>query len=530
MTPNHLPGAGLHLLDWLCIAAYAVGVLWLGWHYSKQQKDSDEYFTGGGHMSPALIGISLFVTLLSTISYLAQPGEIIKHGPVILAGLAAVPLSYLIVGYILIPALMRHHVSSAYELLEARLGLTGRMMGATMFVTLRLVWMSLLIYITSTALVVIMGIGREWTPLVSAVTGLVTIIYTSIGGLRTVVITDCVQFVLLFGGALLTVVLITIKMGGFAWWPTEWVSTWDTQPLFSLDPTVRATVIGAIIALLVTQVCTAGGDQTAIQRYMATSCPKAARRSFLITSILHVAVFVTLALVGFSLLGYFSAHPELLPPGIGLTKNADGIFPYYISAFIPVGLSGLVVSAMFAAAMSSIDSGVNSITAVVQKDFIERFRGASPSPAGQVRLAKYLAFGIGLLVISASSLMQFVPGNFLEVTQKTTNILVTPIFVLFVLALFVPFATTFGAIAGAATGISTALLIGYWDVFTGRPGLSFQWIGISALAANLGVACAASAIGPKGSSGKAVAAWSAAAICLIIACAGSIVSVAGRRS
>jgi len=91
--------------------------------------------------------------------------------------------------------------------------------------------------------------------------------------------------------------------------------------------------------------------------------------------------------------------------------------------------------------------------------------------------------------------MRYVPGNFLEVTQKTTNLLVTPIFALFFLALFVRFATPLGAIAGCVCGITTAVLIGYWDVITGLPRLSFQWIGISALVVNLTVACLVSYFG-----------------------------------
>lgn len=486
---GQMGGSRLHAVDWLMILLYGGGVLWLGWHCSRKQETKGEYFTGGGNMPSALIGISLFVTLMSTITYLAQPGEMIRHGPVVLSSLAAIPIAYIVVGYLLIPVLMRQRVTSAYELLEARLGIAVRLLGASMFIFLRLVWMSLLIYLTSTALVVILGIDDKWIPVVAACCGLVAIIYTSMGGLRAVVITDFFQFCLLFGGAVLTVVFISVKMGGFAWWPSEWVSTWDTQPLYSFDPRVRATALGAILSGLVWQVSTAGGDQTAIQRYMATRDARTARRSYLVNSAAVVVVMGLLALVGFALLGYFSAHPEALPPGIDLIENGDQIFPLYIAEFLPTGVSGLVVAALFAAAMSSIDSGVNSVTAVVQTDFLDRFRRRPETEEGHLRFSKYLAFGIGVITVAASSLMQYVPGNFLEVTQKTTNLLVTPLFALFFLALFVPFATALGAIAGCICGIATAVCIGYWDVITGLPGLSFQWIGISALTVNISVAC-----------------------------------------
>ncbi len=487
-----MPPAGLQFLDWVFVGVYAVVVIAIGWYYSRKQKDSSEFFTGGGNMSPGLIGISLFVTLFSTITYLAQPGEIIKHGPVILCGMLGAPLAYLIVGYVIIPRFMRHRVTSAYELLEDRLGLRIRLLGASLFIVLRLVWMALMIYLTSNALVFIWGLSPDAVPWVSASCGLIAIIYTSIGGIRTVVITDFIQSVLLFVGALLTLLLVTIHMKGFGWFPTEWATSWDHQPLYSFDPRVRVTVLGSILAMLVWQVSTAGGDQTAIQRYMSTRNAATARRSYLITIICQILIMSTLAIVGFALLGYFNAFPEHLREGMLIEVDADRLFPLFISGFLPVGVSGLVVVALFAAVMSSIDSGLNSITAVVQTDFIDRNRRIQLSPRKHLWMSRLLSLGIGVIVVTASSLMELVPGNFTEVTQKTTNLLVTPIFGLFFLALFIPFATPIGAIAGCLAGISTAVTIGYWDVITGYSSLSFQWIGASALAANMSVSCAVS--------------------------------------
>ena len=108
-------------LDWVVIACYVGGVLTLGWYYSRKQSSTGEYFVGSMHMPPWLIGISIYATLLSTISYLAQPGEVIKHGPsFILGALVSIVISYFIVGYGLIPLIMKQRVTSAYELLEGR--------------------------------------------------------------------------------------------------------------------------------------------------------------------------------------------------------------------------------------------------------------------------------------------------------------------------------------------------------------------------------------------------------------------------
>lgn len=492
------PQAGLHVVDWVLIVIYSAAVIAVGVVHSRKQKDSGEYYTGDGNMSPMLIGVSLFVTLLSTISYLAQPGEIIKHGPTILCGQLGAPITFLIVGFVIIPRFMRSRVTSAYELLEAQLGLPIRLLGASLFLILRMVWMTLMIYLTSKTLTFIIGLNESAIPLVAAGCGLITIVYTSFGGIRTVVVTDFAQSLLLLFGALLTLGIITIRMKGVGWFPTEWVPTWDHQPLISFDPEVRVTVVGSIFSVMVWQIATAGGDQTAIQRYMSTRDAPAARRSYLVTVCCQIVIISILTLVGFALLGYFSAFSELLPGGMTVRADADMLFPLFISSHLPTGVTGLVVVALFAAAMSSLDSGLNSVAAVVQTDFIDRLRGEPLSPRKHLWVSRLLSLTIGVVIVIASGLMAYVPGNFMEVTQKTTNLLVTPIFGLFFLALFVPFARPIGAVAGCLVGIATAVFIGYWDVITGEPALSFQWIGPTALVTNLTVACSVSWVASVG--------------------------------
>lgn len=239
-------------------------------------------------------------------------------------------------------------------------------------------------------------------------------------------------------------------------------------------------------------VCTAGGDQTAIQRYMATRDTVAARRAYLINSIAAASVLLILGLVGLSLMGYYRVHPQQLPAGETLAGSADALFPRYIAHRLPIGISGLVVSGMFAAAMSSIDSGVNSITAVVMTDFVDRFRGKPMTTMGHVRAAQVLALTVGLIVIAASTLIEYVPGNLLEVSKRTTGLLVTPIFTLFFMALFVRFATAAGANSGSLCGFFTATLIAFWNPLIESRSLSITWINPTALTVGVVVGCAVS--------------------------------------
>jgi len=212
-----------------------------------------------------------------------------------------------------------------------------------------------------------------------------------------------------------------------------------------------------------------------------------------------------------------------------IAKDADDLFPRYISYHLPMGVSGLVVAAMFAAAMSSIDSGVNSITAVVMTDYLDRFGLRPKTEKGHVRAAQALAFGVGAIAVFGSLFVGKVQGNISEITQKTTNLLVTPIFSLFFFALFVPFARTLGVWIGTICGILVALATAFsgpliawlatehgvdpasfgteWievkDKTTGElvkavtDPISFQWIGPIALAVNIAVGCAVSYLMPR---------------------------------
>ena len=491
---------GLAAVDWLVLAGYAGLTLWLGWFYGRRQSSTSEYFVGGGRLHPVAVGVSLFATLVSTVSYLSVPGETLGRGPVLLVQLLALPVVYFVVAYGLLPVYMKHRVTSAYELLEVRLGAGARLLGASMFIVLRLAWMSLLVYAAAVAMTVMIGAGPSAVPLIALCTAVVAVVYTSLGGLRAVVVTDCIQSTLLLAAALVVVGIVTLELGGFEWFPTTWHANWDSQPLFSTNPATRVTVFGTLMSTLVWYAATAGGDQVSVQRFMATTGLRAARRAYRTQLAAITVVTLVLALVGFALLGYFEAHPERLGEAMSLRGDADQVFPFFIGHQLPTGIAGLVVAAMFAAAMSSVDSGVNSISAVVLTDFLGRFRARPRDDASKLGLARWLAAATGGVIVLGSSLMYLVPGNITEVTSKTSNLLTAPIFGLFLFALFIPQVRPVGAYVGTAAGIAAAVLVAFsGPIFgahaeTGGDPVSFQWIAPVALLVQVVVGLAASAV------------------------------------
>ena len=210
-----------------------------------------------------------------------------------------------------------------------------------------------------------------------------------------------------------------------------------------------------------------------------------------------LSVTVLLGLLGFALLGFYTQFPSALTAGMTIKEDADLLYPLFIANYLPVGVSGLVVSGALAAAMSSVDSGVNSITAVVTRDILPRLKLPSRDNAAEVKLVRKLAVCIGLSIIGLTFFMQYIPGNFMEMTNRSANLVVQPIFALFVLALWVPFATPLGALLGCAYGLATATLVGFWSNFTGQPSISYHWIGPVTLAVNLIVAIPVSKWGPR---------------------------------
>jgi SSS family solute:Na+ symporter len=474
--------------DWAVIVVYGVGMLAVGWYYSRRTTTTEDYLLGGRNMKWLSVGLSLFATLLSTISYLSWPGETISHGPLFMLGaITAYPFVFLVAGWLLIPFIMKLRVTSAYEILESRLGASVRLLGSFLFLALRLGWMAVIIFATSDkVLVPLMGWPPTATPYVCLVLGAITVVYTSMGGLRAVVFTDVVQTAILFGGAVLTLVLVTVYLGGVgAWWPTSWPAHWP-KPVWGYAPGARITFFGGFLAMFTWYVCTSGSDQMAVQRYLATRDARAARR-VLATSLTASAVITLIMIsVGMAVMAYFRANPYLIPDGQTMLGDADKLFPSFIVFGVPMGLSGLIVAGLLAAAMSSLSSGVNSSCSVITVDFLDRFRARPMSEADHVRLAKYVSVIVGAVVVALSSGVGMVHGNLLEVAFKVVNLLTAPIFGLFFMAMFVRWATAFGTLVGAVFGLAVVVAINYWAELRGVPGLGALFLYIEDLTGTQG--------------------------------------------
>lgn len=483
MRPIPTPAvAFLPALDWTVIVIYMLSMLAIGWYYNRKSETTEDYLLGGRQMKPAWVGISLFASLFSALSYLMLPGETISHGPTYVIGaMLAYPVVALVAGWIVIPLVMRQKATTAYEMLEERFGLTTRLVGSTFFLLIRLLWMALILHATSDQVLgPLLGLSDTATPYVSAALGLITVAYTSMGGLRAVVVTDTAQSFVLLGGAVLTLVFVHTRLESTdVPWQLQWQESWpELHWGLSSNSKVR-TVAASFMVTLVWYICTTGSDQIAIQRYLATKDVRAARRMLFASLLVNGIAFLLLTLVGYALLSLFLVEPHTFGDGSITLAEADQLFPRFVAHGLPTGCSGLVIAGMMAAAMSSLSSGLSASSAVIAVDFFDRLRPNPQREIAYVRLARVISVVLGITVVLLSLGITMVEGNLLEMTVKISDLLVAPLFGLFFMAMFVPWANSRGTLVGAAFGIITVVAVSYWDDLfrdmTGLQGIDILW-------------------------------------------------------
>lgn len=460
-----MTGSSFTWLDWAVVFLMFAVILWISISSSRKIKSQKDYLLGGKSLSAGMVGLSLFATLISTLSYLSYTGEMIKYGPVFLGGVLALPVAGWIVGRFIIPRIMKYNVTSAYEILEMSVGPATRKLATLFFISLRYLWMCTIVFATvRVAVVPILGIPASFTSYVCILIILFTVLFTTIGGLKAVVTTDALQSIIMLLGAVISIVVIFSKLGSLSELNRpELYAHWVK---FDLLPRrgVRMTAANIFIMNLLWMVCTAGSDQMAIQRYLSVKDAAGARRSYNISLLTSGIMKVFLALVGLLVMVYFTKFPEYLENGASIIGSADTLFPTFIRIGLPAGLTGLIAAALIAAAISSLSSGLNSVSSVIQEDVLKkmrRFEGREFS----VRTIKLISCLLGVAVLGGSFFVSYVHGNLLDITMKLVNLVVAPLFVLFFMAMFSPVKTDRGTVIGGLASLAAAISVSFFGIF-----------------------------------------------------------------
>jgi len=477
---------GLHGIDYGIVLVYLLGVIATGIYFSRQQHQAEDYFVAGRNMPWFAVGLSLVASLMSTVTYLAAPGEVLQHGLALSIGWLALPLAFLVINFVWIPFFMRLGVTSIYEYLERRFGLVARWLGMGLFVfILRLFWMATIVLTASRAVAQIThdSLGQimpwkpsldQWTLAVLLSVGLFATIYTMLGGIKAVIWTDVVQFVVLFAGAVVTLIVVAIdtKTGPIDWWQkvTAVADGGHEFPrLASWDITVRTTILFTVLNTMFWYCCTFIGDQVAVQRYLSTPSVGAAVRGNIVNFVADFVVMLLLALCGMALLTYYLDPQFQTEIVAGITdprdsRVADKVFPHFIAHSLPVGMSGLVVAALFAVAMSSLDSGVNSVSTVLTVDVFGRLN-PELSTRGKLRLARRLSLVVGLGCTGLAWIMSYIPQsyNIIGITARTFNCALGPLGAMFVAGMFLRRVGQRAIVTSVVCGLIVAVSCAWWS-------------------------------------------------------------------
>ena len=514
MTP--LFASGLQTLDYVVVCIYMAGMLGIGIYLAKTQRTTEEFFVGDRRMPWWAVGMSMLATLMSTLTYLGLPGEMIQHGVALGVGWMCLPLVFLIVGYVWVPFFMRLRLTSAYEFLDLRFGSSARWVAVVLYLYMRLVWMGAIVKTASGAVASItqdtgpavlakLTLGAlqldkvGWFYFVLLATGIITTLYTALGGIKAVIWTDVVQFLCLFTGAVATLVVIASRTGTgpVDWWHVATQESHSAPSLFSWDMNKRDVLFWTLLGGFMWHVCTHASDQVALQRYFTTRSAADARRVAAVNYVLDATMAVLLALVGMALLSYYIKFPVEIAEVITDPRHhdvADDIFPHFIAHGLPVGLSGLVVAAVFAVAQSSLDSGINSTTTVIIVNVIRPIRRQPLGELAELRMAQWLTFAIGIGVTCVGLAVTLLPDkyNIVDMQMNSFNCVLGPLGAIFMAGILLPHvgnrAVTGAGIIGALIGVSFAFadLVPGWRSPAPYMLIPLSWTTTFVLAAILG--------------------------------------------
>ena len=443
----------LQWMDYGLIVAYALLVLAIGFGFSRQQASSANFLLAGRSMGWVSVGISQLASLLSAISYLGTPGEAygydLQYLLFSICGFLCVPLAV----YLFLDFFYRLQVTSIYEYLERRFNFPTRLLASAVFIVSRLAWMATIVVAVSLAIEELTGIE----PAVSIVlTTAVATAYTLVGGMKAIIWTDVLQFFLFTLGLAAAVALIFWKDPA-----SELLAVMVRDDKlrmfdFSLDPATRITVWMAVTAGAVNGVANLT-DQVSMQRYLSCGSLRDARRAVWFKPFLSIPVTVLIYGLGLALYAHHQLNPELAV-GIG---SADRAFPHFVLNEMHGGLAGLILAAIFAAAMSSIDSGTHTISTVCVEDYYKRLIRPDAPDGHCLRLARGLTL-IWAVVIAV--LAQFLTGQ--DTIVGTMATVAAPFFGcavgMFVLGTTTRRATGWGTSLGALAGYGLVLVAKYW--------------------------------------------------------------------
>lgn len=385
-------------VDTAVVAIYLLGTTLFGCSFMFRGAGGDAkgFMTGGGRLPTWTVALSIFATHVSSISFLGLPAKAFVScwNPYVLS--LTVPLTAVVAALWFVPFYRNSGCVSAYSFLEERYGTWARLYGSACFLVMQSTRSGFILFLMAVLMNALLG----WPiAAVIVVTGLATTVYSMMGGISAVVWTDAVQSLVLIAGTIFCIVVLGVAIPDL---PGGISAAFDAGKFslgsLSLSDWSGETFWVIFVYAVFVNLQNFGIDQSFTQRYVAAKTPAAAKRSLLSSAMLYLVTTAFFVLIGTLLWMYVQAHPGEVPEAV--LAKPDSVFPWFIVNKLPTGVSGLLVAAIIAAAMSTVSSTLNSGATVLLEDYFCRFTGRGGDGRAGIVFLRAATAGLGVLSVA----------------------------------------------------------------------------------------------------------------------------------
>ena len=358
----------MHIIDIIVFLLFTGGVVAFGCSFFKKKGTSEEFTSAGRSLPGWVVGMSIFATYVSSISYLGYPGKAFSGDWNAFVFSLSIPIASYFAARYFVPFYRSQDSISAYSFLENRFGPWARIYASSCYLLTQIARTGSILYLLALPMNVLLGWHIQT---IIVVTSVAIVLYSMLGGMKAVIWTEAIQGIILIGGALVCMFILLFDMPGG---PVQTFSIAMEDGKFSLgsfgSSLSESTFWVCLIYGIFTNLQNYGIDQSYVQRYHTAKNEKEAKFSALFGGYLFIPVSAVFFMIGTGLYAFYKVHPGVLPDGVG----ADYVFPFFIVNELPVGLTGLLIASIFAAGMSTIATSVTSSSTIILTDYYQRFR------------------------------------------------------------------------------------------------------------------------------------------------------------
>jgi SSS family solute:Na+ symporter len=464
----------LHFFDWTIIILYLIGMIGLSIFLSRGQKSKDDYYLGGNDTGAWPIAISTMATQCSTNSILGAPAFVafsIGGGMLWLQYELAVPFAMIFLMIFLLPLYRRLGIISVYAYLEKRFDKNTRLTLSLLFQFIRAFATGVTVY--GISIVISYCTGISFT-LAVVMLGVITIIYDSIGGMKAVIISDVIQMIVLYGAIIMTIIIAIQLTGGLS----ETIHAFDKTRLTAINLQSHGfdgnsfAFLPMFIGGFFLYVSYYGCDQSQVQRELSTKSVDDTNKALFLNGVLRFPLVLTYCFLGVCIGAYVAKNPDfinLLPLENG-SPNYNLSVPVFVLKYFPIGAVGLVMVGLFSAAMSSLDSTINSLSATTMQDVFKSFLNKDFSQKQELYISKLLTIFWGTVCTIFAFFVGDISDSIIVSMNKIGSLANGPILGVFLLGILTKRANGIGAISGLILGFVVNAI--FW-VFI--PSVSWPW-------------------------------------------------------